>query len=122
MFVSKEKFEQLKTKYDKLSFEHDKLKDKLSNLAEEYEVKKAHAYKTMELELKEQHMKKVENIRKEYDKKLEKEMTENFEKLKKSLTKLHEEGNANTKYVEKVSLKMMDAFKRPNLNVLENKE
>lgn len=110
--------------YTKLWNDRRELAQKYQNLErdleEKFKEKKAIAYKTMELEFKQKHMEEIGQIKDEYAKKLQQATEENYAKLKDSLAKIHEEGNATTKYVEKLSLKLMDAAK-PGVPTLENK-
>ena len=126
--VSKKEHEQLKDKLkssqnhvtqlieksDKQSKEYRELGDKHRELNHTLTVKfdeqKALAFKTMELEFQDKYLTKVQKIRSEYDDKTRDMMEKNFTHMKEELAKLHTEGNANTKYVEKASLKMMDVL------------
>ena len=101
------KEKELKTREENLvkkEFEFD-LREK------NFETQKGQVFKTMELEMKGKLLDETSKIRSEYDAKLSTGLEENYNKLSKSLTSLHEEGNANTKYLEKITLKMMDTMK-----------
>jgi len=97
----------LKEQRDKAVANYGELENKLKK---EYEEKKAIAFKTMELKFKEQHMNEMQKLKDEYQNKIIAQNEKNYDQLKASLAKLHDEGNANTKYLEKVSLTMMDAL------------
>jgi peptidoglycan hydrolase CwlO-like protein len=92
---------------EKENKEVGKLRKKMEK---EFEDQKALAFKTMELDFKEKHMKEINAIKDEYQKKLQEGVEENYTKLKDSLAKLHEEGNANTKYLEKMSISLMNTM------------
>jgi chromosome segregation ATPase len=96
-----------KEQRDKAVANYGELENKLKK---EYEEKKAIAFKTMELKFKEQHMNEMQKLKDEYQNKIIAQNEKNYDQLKASLAKLHDEGNANTKYLEKVSLTMMDAL------------
>lgn len=134
MFISKATHtKQMKEAEETILKLKETLQAKLNELNEyknkvdkEYSDQKAIAYKTMDLEfkdklmsqtnkLKEAHSEELQKVREEFDKKLMTLNEEHFEKLKTSLQKLHEEGNATTKYVENLSLKMMETFKPTNI-------
>lgn len=104
------KLEELQEENDRLKANEKEIKKELSTLRSDLEKEKAVLLKAMELEHKEKMVAYKEKVQEEYNKKHLASMEENFTKLKDSLGKLHEEGNANTKYLEKVSLKMMDAL------------
>lgn len=90
-------------------------------LKKKFDEEKALAYKTMELEFKGRMMEEVNKVRAEADAKLQKGIEENFTKLKDSLAKLHEEGNAQTKFTEQIALKMMNVI-RPDQKQLTSDE
>ena len=136
---TKDLLDQLKEKKREIREVQKELEEVEGKLTKKFEEEKALAYKTMELDYegkireavdKERtaHRNEIDKLRKEYDSKLIKSNEEHYEKLKDALAKLHEEGNANTKYIEKASLKMMDVFSqlntggKVNLNQLENKQ
>jgi hypothetical protein len=87
------------------------LKEPEARYKKRFEEEKALAYKAMELEFKSKHMDEVAKIRKEYDEKLISSNEDNFNKLREALAKLHQEGNAQTKFTEQIALKMMDSIK-----------
>lgn len=101
------KEKELTDKAEKLAEIQRDLDQKVKN----FETEKGQVYKTMELEFKEKLMDATQKLRTEYDEKLSTGLESNYKKLSNSLTTLHEEGNANTKYLEKITLKMMDTMK-----------
>lgn len=84
-----------------------------TNLEKRFNDEKALAFKSMELEFKGKMQEEVNRVRNESQDKLNRGIEENFSKLKDSLAKLHEEGNAQTKFTEQIALKMMDQIKQP---------
>ncbi len=100
----------------------EELKEELGEiekrLTKEFNDERAIAYKTMELEFKGQFIEKEQKIKDEYQQKMNEGIEENFTKLKDSLATLHEEGNANTKYLENMSLKLMDSFGKNSATAL----
>lgn len=93
--------------------------EKIASMSSAYELQYAQALKTVELDhrkaqmdlqssLEAQHKAKIEEIQNSYQAKLLELNEQHFEKLKESLVKLHEEGNATSKFMEKTTLKMMD--------------
>lgn len=94
-----------------------RLRDAETILKKKFEDDKAIAYKTMELEFKGKMQDEVQKVREEADKKLQKGLEENFSQLKDQLAKLHSEGNAQTKFTEKIALNMMSVLKPEVKNV-----
>jgi chromosome segregation ATPase len=90
------------------------LKRDYEALGKDLEKEKGVLLKAMELDFKQKMLDEVSKVKDEYNKKVVNDMEENFGKLKNSLSKLHEEGNANTRYLENITLKMMDAM---NVNI-----
>jgi len=109
--ISKKEHEELGAKYQELA---DKHRTHVAETEIKFDEKRALAFKTMELEFQEKYQRKVQKIREEYDTKTRDMMEKNFTHMKDELAKLHTEGNANTKYVEKASLKMMDVLAGKN--------
>ena len=97
-----------------------KFSDLRATLEEEFNAKKALAFKTMELEYKEKSMKEKAELEKKFMEDIQKGNENNFEKLKTALAKLHEEGNAQTKFTEQIALKMMDNMK-PSARHIDDK-
>lgn len=93
--------------------ETKRLQEAENTLKKKFDDEKALAFKTMELEFKGKMQEEVNKVRNEAQEKIQKGIEENFNKLKDSLAKLHEEGNAQTKFTEQIALKMMDVIK-PN--------
>lgn len=133
MIVSKKKYEELEKKYDKESARvteiikgkdekiaklEKELKEIEARLTKEFNDERAIAYKTMELDFKDKMNDKVQKIKDEYQDKMNKGIEENFTKLKESLATLHEEGNANTKYLEKMSISIMENFSKSQRTAL----
>lgn len=137
MIVSKKKYDEIVKVWTnaneelkkRLSAKEDKIEELKEELGEiekrlnkEFNDERAIAYKTMELEFKSQYMTKEQAIKDEYQAKMNKGIEENFTKLKDSLATLHEEGNANTKYLENMSLKLMDSFGKNSATALGYKD
>jgi hypothetical protein len=101
-------------------YEKKKLVDAESILKKKFEEERALAFKTMELEFKGKMQEEVNRVRNEATDKVNKGIEENFAKLKDSLAKLHEEGNAQTKFTEQIALKMMETMK-PAPKAIEEK-
>lgn len=99
--------------------ERAELKDAEAIISKRFDDQKALAYKTMELEFKGKMQDQEKALRNELDVRLRAALDENFTKLKDSLSKLHEEGNAQTKFTEQIALKMMDAIKVQNIPKIE---
>jgi murein L,D-transpeptidase YcbB/YkuD len=91
-------------KEEKLVKEIAELRNARTKIEQEFKAEKALAYKTMELEFKQKQMDEVQKVKDEYEKKLRAGMEDNFKHLQSSLTKLHEEGNAQTKFVQDLAL------------------
>lgn len=91
-------------------------------------------------ELEAQHQKEINDLKADYDRKmvevekksmdkynrqLEKLTNENYDKLSKSMAKLHEEGNAQTKFVQDLSKDLIGAVAKTmpynKLQIEENK-
>jgi len=108
----------IEAKEDKIEELKEELGEIEKRLNKEFNDERAIAYKTMELEFKSQYMTKEQDIKDEYQAKMNKGIEENFTKLKDSLATLHEEGNANTKYLENMSLKLMDSFGKNSATAL----
>lgn len=119
---AEDEIEQLKKVIKKIEEDHDYTRTKwhreredLVNaetiLKKQFDDQKALAFKTMELEFKGKMQDQEKKLREELDIRLRSALDENFSKLKDSLSKLHEEGNAQTKFTEQIALKMMDAIK-----------
>lgn len=131
----KKEINELKLKLDSKDYELKQLKESYTergkNLVEariaedrlkkKFDEEKALAYKTMELEFKGKMMDEVQRVKAEADARIQKGIEENFAKLKDSLAKLHEEGNAQTKFTEQIALKMMGALKTSGVPALEEK-
>ena len=116
----KEKADQHKTLLDKhtdLETKYHALKDELES---KYREEKALAFKTMELDFKQKQLEEVQKIKDEYDNRMRLGLEENFAKLKDELASLHREGNANTKHLEQMTYKMMDAFGKTGGRLLGN--
>lgn len=108
---------ELLKKNEELEKANKDLQSKLSDLKKDYdrlktdlEKEKGILLKTMELEFKQKMMDELAKVKEDYNSRLIKDMEGNFTNLKSSLSKLHEEGNANTRYLEKITLKMMDSM------------
>jgi len=112
----------IEAKEDKIEELKEELGEIEKRLNKEFNDERAIAYKTMELEFKSQYMTKEQDIKDEYQAKMNKGIEENFTKLKDSLATLHEEGNANTKYLENMSLKLMDSFGKNSATALGYKD
>lgn len=93
--------------------------EKITSMASEFEIKYAQALKSVELDhrqkmleqkstLEELHKAAIDKIKDEYNKKIVTLNEEHYSKLKDSLQKLHEEGNATSKFMEQSTLKMME--------------
>lgn len=95
-----------------------RLKDAEAILKKKFDEERALAFKTMELEFKGKMQDEVNKVRTEAQEKVNRGIEENFAKLKDSLAKLHEEGNAQTKFTEQIALKMMETIK-PVQKVIE---
>ena len=90
-------------KHDKLLKEHNEFAQRLQD---EFELKEKKLVFALEAKLEKELLEKE----KEYNRK-EMEFTkkgteENYAKLSESLTKLHEEGNAQTKFVQDLAIKV----------------
>lgn len=129
LFDYKKKYEDqldmLRKNIDQLQKEIVNLKNTKNELDRKIAEDKAIMYKTMDLDYKDKLAKELEKQKSYYERKIEdlknkresdiEEMRkDNFDKLKESLQKLHEEGNSQTKYLENVSLKMMDVVANQN--------
>jgi CRISPR/Cas system-associated endoribonuclease Cas2 len=141
MFISKEKHERLmqevKHAHDKRVadlLDQIKRKDeKLLGMSTKLDEERALAFKTMELDFKEKfteevnalksmHAKELERVKNSAQEEQVRAVEKNYEKLRDSLAKLHEEGNANTKYLEQMTLKMLGNMKLNSQHKqLENK-
>lgn len=108
---------------------YDKLLDKYNAQEKKLDDERAIAFKTMELEfqskmrervdeLRDKHRHELDKVKDEAQRKLNAGIEENFTKLKDSLAKLHEEGNANTKYLEKMSISIMENFAKSQRTAL----
>jgi uncharacterized protein (UPF0210 family) len=106
--------EELETANAKLKEEIKEVRKDYERLKDDLEKEKGILLKAMELDYKQRMIEEVAKIKEQYNQRVLKDLEGNFEKLKGSLSKLHEEGNANTRYLEKVTLKMMDAM---NVNI-----
>lgn len=85
--------------------EYDK---KMADFRLEWKRKEEHATSLLEIEKKTEILDAVTKVKEEYQAK-EKELLEtNFNKLSTSLEKIHSDGNAQTKFVKELSLKMID--------------
>ena len=96
--------------HDKLQIKIIELTDAENVIKKKYAEEKALAFKTMELDFKEKQMNAVQAVKDEYEKKMQAGLEANFNTLKGSLAKLHEEGNAQTKFTEQIALKMVGAL------------
>lgn len=79
-------------------------------LKEEYQRKEEHATALLQIEQEKEIHRQVSTVKDEYNEKEKNLLENNFQKLGDSLEELHKKGNANTKFVEKTSLKMMDVM------------
>lgn len=103
-----DEIEKLKEENIILREENRKLHGIKEEIEKEFKRKEEHAAALMEVELNRKIDQQVRKIKDEYAAKERELVDKNFEKLSNSLAELHEKGNANTKYIEKASLKMMD--------------
>jgi hypothetical protein len=87
------------------------LQDAANIEKKKFDDERALVLKTMELEFKGKVQEEVNKVRLEADQKLQRGIEDNFNKLKESLAKLHEEGNAQTKFTEQIALKMMETIR-----------
>lgn len=97
----------------------DTLDTKLTEVEGKYKEREVLALKAADLEYKARLQDAKAAIQEEYNNKTQASLEKDFDKLKESLTRLHEEGNSNTKYLEKVSLKLMDSIRPSNTKQLE---
>lgn len=136
MFVKKKEHEALLKEHENLKLlrdeqdrKYDKLLEKFNRQESKLDEERSIAFKTMELDfkdkmnteiqkLKDRHRLEIDVIKTEAQEKLNRGIEENFTKLKDSLAKLHEEGNANTKYLEKMSISIMENFAKSQRNAL----
>ena len=129
MLVSKKKYEKalvnikglekvISAKSEKIEKLTEELESIEKRLNKEFNDERAIAYKTMELEFQGQYLAKEQKIKDEYQGKMNKGIEDNFNKLKDSLATLHEEGNANTKYLEKMSISIMENFGKSQATAL----
>ena len=79
-------------------------------IKKDYQRKEEHATALMKVKTQEEITKAVNKVKDEYAVKERELLDKNFEKLSTSMTKLHEEGNRNSQYQEKMTLKMMDVI------------
>ena len=86
------------------------LKDAEVEVKREYLRKEEHATALMKVKQQEAINEAVNKVKNEYATKEKELLEKNFEKLSGSMTKLHEEGNRNSQYQEKMTLKMMDVI------------
>ena len=136
MFVKRKTYEavvkelsHLKSLRSELDKKYSKLLDKYNSQEKKLDDERALAFKTMELDftakmrkqidsLKDSHRAELDRVKDEAQRKLNAGIEENFTKLKDSLAKLHEEGNANTKYLEKMSISIMENFAKSQRTAL----
>ena len=108
--IQEELIKEFEVRIKELLEEISKLRDAEIDIRKEYLRKEEHATALMKVKQQEEIAKAVNTVKDEYAKK-EKDLLEaNFEKLSGSMTKLHEEGNRNSQYQEKMTLKMMDVI------------
>lgn len=140
MFISSTRHHELVMKYNNQQHEFEmerkdlrqqikdlgkELKESTEKVIEAYQLKEKQFTAAMEdkmakteTKLKEEHMNVINVLKsKHLEEKgnfIEKVQTENYDKLSSSLTKLHEEGNAQTKFVQELAVNMAGGFKTPN--------
>lgn len=100
----------LNARIDELIKECSKLRDAEIEIKRDYLRKEEHATALMKVNRQEAINEAVTKVKDEYATKEKELLSNNFEKLSTSMTKLHEEGNRNSQYQEKMTLKMMDVI------------
>jgi len=103
-----EKIETLQQQIGELQAENKELSKAKETLERDYEMREKQAIAMMEIEKKEAILEEKDKLQTEFNKKLDCELQKNFDKLSKSLTTIHEDGNATTKYIQELSMKMID--------------
>lgn len=111
MFGTKELTEKLEASQKlngKLEKELSDLRDAESKIKKEYEVKEKQVMAMMEIEKKEAILEEKGKLQEDFNKKLSAELQANFDKLSTSLESMHKDGNATTKYIQELSMKVID--------------
>lgn len=105
--------ERIKERDEKIEDLIDEIKDLMKaeeKIKEEYLRKEEHATALMKVKQQEAINEAVTKVKDEFAAKEKELLEKNFDKLSSSMTKLHEEGNRNSQYQEKMTLKMMDVI------------
>lgn len=88
-------------------FEEDKTRA-IAQLAKEHDIKLTEAVTLAKLHAEQEIAKVVKDRDEKFNEATEKLLKENYDKMTAALDKLHSDGNFMTKYVQELSLKMME--------------
>lgn len=120
MFGNTKELETLRQENKKQYEEIVALKAQIKASKDEFELKEKKVVAALEDKLSKETMKlekeynqklanKIEALTKTHNDRYEKILTENYEKMTKALAKLHEEGNASTKFIMQANTEILRA-------------